>query len=532
MNRIVVVFLSLSLTVAAYAAGSIPLENVSTSSISESKSFSGNNGDSWTVVGLRNSTVGTYKALTIQGGVTGNGISGTLGETSINEGIGEVIFHISGANSAIKGYGVDREFVVTAGSKSVTVVGNVQVIGTVYELRAIIKMRDVSTLSITMHEGVTGEDIRINLFDISWTSYDGKTDMPRVWVDDSNSEYVANNSDTTYYAEDQVFVDMSSTSEGAIIYYTTDGTSPSTSSLSGTRIGIDAGENLSLQIGAWTPDKGMSDIVNKQINTAVGAITQNPCSNSALWPDCSIASIETEDRGYTKSGTPYFRIKSSSVIYTPPVLCPVGLSVYAAKKSEASITISYQKGTLIYENGQEEWVGGDWISLRQLTPTELATTMQRFEIPLTGINSTDIVRFRIQSGGISLYVDDINYIERYTSQTATPTFNVTPGEISSGTSVAISGEAGSVIYCSLDDGTTYNVYSEPLVLTETSTLVAYAVKDGKSPSWTARAQYTVSGGTVGVDNTAVEVKAEKLLRDGQVLILRNGEVYTVTGMKL
>ena len=145
MNRIFVIFISLLFTAATFAAGSIPLENVSTSSISESKSFNGNNGDVWTVVGLRNSTVGTYKALTIQGGVSGNGISGTLGATSVSEGIGEVIFHISGANSAVKGYGVDREFIVTAGSKSVSVTGKVQVIGTVYELRAEIKMRDVTT---------------------------------------------------------------------------------------------------------------------------------------------------------------------------------------------------------------------------------------------------------------------------------------------------------------------------------------------------------------------------------------------------
>lgn len=532
MNRIFVIFLSLLLTATTYAAGNIPLENVSTSSITESKSFSGNNGDVWTVVGLRNSTVGTYKALTIQGGVTGNGISGTLGATSVSEGIGEVIFHISGANSAVKGYGVDREFIVTAGSKSVSVTGKVQVIGTVYELRAEIKMRDVTTLSITMNEGVAGEDIRINLFDISWTSFDGKTDMPVITIDGSNSEYIALGNDTTYYAADQVFVDMNSTSEGAIIYYTTDGTSPSTSSLSANRIGIVAGNNITLQTGAWTIDKGMSDIVTKQIQTAVGAITQNPCSDSNLWPDCSVASIETDDRGHTKSGIPYFRIKSSSVIYTPPVLCPVGLSVYAAKKSEASITLSYQKGTLIYENGQETWVGGDWTTLRELTPSELLTTMQRFEIPLDGINSTDIVRFRIQSGGISLYVDDINYIEHYTAQTEIPSFSVASGEVSSGTSIAINGEAESVIYYSLDGGITYDVYNEPLVITSSSTLMAFAVKEGKSTSWTIRAQYTISDSTVGIDNTDAETNAQKILRDGKILIVRNGKMYDLNGREL
>ena len=276
----------------------------------------------------------------------------------------------------------------------------------------------------------------------------------------------------------------------------------------------------------------MSDIVTKQIQTSIGAITQNPCSDSNLWPDCSVASVETEDRGFTKSGIPYFRIKSSSVIYTPPVLCPVGLSVYAAKKSEASITLSYQKGTLIYENGQETWIGGDWFTLRELTPSELATTMQRFEIPLDGINSTDIVRFRIKSGGISLYVDDVNYIERYTSQTETPSFSIAPGEVISGTSIAINGEAESVIYYSLDGGMTYDVYNEPLVITSSSTLMAFAVKEGKSTSWTIRAQYTISDSTVGIDNTDAETNAQKILRDGKILIVRNGKMYDLNGREL
>ncbi len=492
MKKTIAIIAVLMVCAGVYAEGSIPLENVSTSSISESKSFSGNNGDSWTVVGLRNSTVGTYKALTISGGVSGNGISGTLGTTSVDEGIGEVKFSISGANSATKGYGVNRVFVVKAGSKTVNVTGNVKVIGTVYELSATLKVRDVSTLSITMQEGVSGEDIRINIFNVHWTSYDGKTDMPTISIDGSNSEYVANAGDTTYYASDKVYADLASTSAGAVIYYTTDGSTPTTSSTSATRVNITAGSTVTLKVGAWTSDLGMSDIVTKTIKTAVGKVTQNPCSDANFWPDCSIASSETEDRGATKSGTPYFRIKSASVIYTPAVPCPAGLSIYAAKKSEASITVSYQKGTMVSEGGSQTWAGGDWQTLRELTKTDLATTMQRFEIPLTGISSTDIVRFRIQSGGISLYVDDIDYIERYTAQTATPTLSVSPGAVTSGTKVALNGETGAKIYYSVDGGSTYSAYSGALTITSPVTIMAYAVKEGKSTSWTVKGVYTVS----------------------------------------
>ena len=492
MRKISLTIVSLLIGLAACAAGSIPLENVSTSSISESKSFSGNNGDSWTVVGLRNSTVGTYKALTIQGGVTGNGISGTLGATAVSEGIGEVIFHISGANSATQGYSVDREFVVTAGTKSVSVIGNVKTIGTVYELRAEIKMRETSTLSITMREGVSGEDIRINLFDISWTSYDGKTDMPVATVDGTNSEYIANGTDTVYYAPDYVYVDMSSTSEGATIYYTIDGTDPTTSSASANRISINAGQDVTLKVGAWTSDKGMSDIITKTIQTQIGNVTQNPCASSSFWPECSIAAIETENRGATKSGTPYFRIKSSSVINTPVIPCPAGLSLYAAKKSEASITIEYQKGNIVIENGEETWVGSAWTTLRELTKNELANTMQRFEMPMNAIGNTDIVRFRVKSGGLSLYVDDISYIERYLDQTMTPTASVAAGAVARGTAVALNSETGATIYYSVDGGNTYSVYSSTITINSPTTLMAYAIQEGKSTSWCIKNVYTIS----------------------------------------
>lgn len=38
--------------------------------------------------------------------------------------------------------------------------------------------------------------------------------------------------------------------------------------------------------------------------------------------------------------------------------------------------------------------------------------------------------------------------------------------------------------------------------------------------------------TTAIGNTAAEVKAQKMLRDGQVLIVRNGNTYTVTGSRV
>lgn len=73
----------------------------------------------------------------------------------------------------------------------------------------------------------------------------------------------------------------------------------------------------------------------------------------------------------------------------------------------------------------------------------------------------------------------------------------------------------------------------------------YAVKYGfysfEDEDWTIKSAYaellvkvTVleHGQTVGFENTEVETKAYKVVRDGKVLIIRNGEVYSLTGAKV
>ena len=38
--------------------------------------------------------------------------------------------------------------------------------------------------------------------------------------------------------------------------------------------------------------------------------------------------------------------------------------------------------------------------------------------------------------------------------------------------------------------------------------------------------------TTGLDQADIKIKAQKIFRDGQLLIIRNGKTYTVTGEKL
>ena len=47
-----------------------------------------------------------------------------------------------------------------------------------------------------------------------------------------------------------------------------------------------------------------------------------------------------------------------------------------------------------------------------------------------------------------------------------------------------------------------------------------------------RAQYTISDSTVGIDNTASEINVQKIMRDGKILIIRNGKMYDLNGREL
>lgn len=494
MKKVICLVASVMLAAMLWAEGIVPLENVSSGKIDGVNNFAGNNGDQWTAVGIRNSSVGTYKALIIKGSVANNGISGTLGQKATDEGVGTVYFTVMG-NAASKGFGVERTFVVTVGDQVVNVKTTLKTTTDEKVLSAEIKRRNVSSLSITMHEGVSGEDITVKMYNIHWTSYDGKTDMPVVAIDGSNSEYIANGSDTTYYVNGKLRVNMSSTSDGATIYYTTNGTTPTQSSASGTSVELAAGQSYQLRVAAWTSDKGMSDVVSKNITLRAGRITQNPCENSSLWADCTIGSVESAALGQTKSGGKYFRIGSSSNKVTTPVAVQAkGLSIYGAKKSEKNIIVEYQLGTNIVENGVTTWtpISDSWTSLRTIANSELSTTtMKRFEIALPSEVQQGAVRFKVRSSGLSTYVDDINYIEEAIEQVATPALSLAGGEVASGSQVTLTSTAGATIYYSVNGGS-YQTYTSAISITGPTTLLAYATKAGYAKSWTAKAVYTVA----------------------------------------
>ena len=61
------------------AEGTESLANAATKyELTDTQTFTGDNGLQWTAVGACDTEVGTFKALTISAGVSGNGLSGNL----------------------------------------------------------------------------------------------------------------------------------------------------------------------------------------------------------------------------------------------------------------------------------------------------------------------------------------------------------------------------------------------------------------------------------------------------------------------
>jgi hypothetical protein len=96
-------------------------------------------------------------------------------------------------------------------------------------------------------------------------------------------------------------------------------------------------------------------------------------------------------------------------------------------------------------------------------------------------------------------------------------------------------------------GDAYNPPTSPNVWVKFYAIEAgqYSVKYGfysyEDEDWEIKSSYAelvvkVSvlpyGETTGVENTEVETKAQKVLRNGQILILRGDAVYTITGVRV
>ena len=526
MKRVIIIITAIALATGLYAEGYESMKNAPTTYYyTDVSNYTGDNGMSWRVTGALDSQIGEYNVLTLDPTVNGNGISGSLSSAQAEEGVGEVNFYVKGITAGT-GYG-DRTFRVTVGSVTKEVTVNIPSNKQQHLFTVAFKLRNVSSISITSVEMVSGETAKFGILNLSWTSYNGKTDSPVFSIDKTDTEIVVDGTDTTWYNATAVKLNLNSTTEGANIYYTTDGSTPTTSSTSGNVVSLSTAGTFIVKAMAHTASLGASDVVSRTITVGKGIVTKNDCSE-AIWE--GNYNINTTTSNVGESGKPVYTMSSSKpYTMTPALYQPVGLSLFAYASGK-TLTISYQTG-YIEVTDEEQWVGdSEWKDIMVLSDFD-KESMKRFQIAIPDGLNGQYVRFKFTSSGTSVYADDINTIETLAERIAIPTLSIAAGEVSQGTTVTLNGANGALLHYSINGGKEQTSASAvALTIDEETVIRAYATKDGYAKSYTIRANYTISN-TTDLKELPFESYAKKMVRDGQVLIECNGVVYTVLGTR-
>ena len=111
-------------------------------------------------------------------------------------------------------------------------------------------------------------------------------------------------------------------------------------------------------------------------------------------------------------------------------------------------------------------------------------------------------------------------------------------EVKIGTGITLScSTEGAVIYYTLDGSNPSNsdtriLYNAPIVINEETTIRAVAVVEGKGESAVITWHYTVSATEAIKEVKNDNVQCTKIIRDGQLLIERNGKIFNAQGVEV
>ena len=300
---------------------------------------------------------------------------------------------------------------------------------------------------------------------------------------------------------------------GATIYYTTNGTAPTTSSaVYNTPITVSASETLE----AIAVETGFT---NSAVATGVYTITPKlatPTFSPAAGTYTSAQSVTvTGPAGatlyYTTNGT---APTTSSAVYSTPITVSASgtleaiavetgytnsaaaVAAYTITPMLATPTFSPAGGT--YTSAQSVTITGPagatiYYTTNGTTPT---TTSAVYSTPIAVSASETIEAIAVETG----FTSSATAAAAYTISTtlATPTFSPVAGTYTSTQSVTITGPAGATIYYTTNGtapNTTSAVYSGPISVSASETLEAIAVETGYNNSSVAAGTYTISTGS-------------------------------------
>jgi DNA-binding transcriptional regulator GbsR (MarR family) len=309
-----------------------------------------------------------------------------------------------------------------------------------------------------------------------------------------------------------VTVTISSTTGGASIRYTTDGSTPSESA--GTLYSSPVPISTTTTLKAIAYKSGMSDssVTSGVYTLQVAAPTFSPGAGS--YSSSQNVTISSTTGGasirYTTDGsTPS---ESAGTLYSSPV--PISTTTtlkaiaYKSGMSDSSVTsgvytITLQVAAPTFSPGAGNYSSSQNVTISSTTggasiryttdgstPSETAGTLYSGPVP---ISTTTTLKAIAYESGMS---DSSVTSGVYTLQVAAPTFSPAPGTYTSSVTVTISSTTGGASIRYTTDGSTPSesagtLYSSPVPISTTTTLKAIAYKSGMSDSSVTSGVYTL-----------------------------------------
>ena len=312
-------------------------------------------------------------------------------------------------------------------------------------------------------------------------------------------------------------VTISTTTEGATIYYTTDGSTPSaTNGTQGTSVTIN--ETTIINAIAVKSDMADSNVATAEYTVAGASVSGYTIDfESALisyvdWTieNAGLGSSDITAHGGTFYGTTGGKA-TASFQTTAAIANPGTFTCYVSKQSSNTTASTW------YIQVSED--GIEWTDVETSSATDMSKGVwKKFTADLSSY--ADVYVRLYYSGTTAVRnVDDIELT--MASSVATPVISLESGTYIGAKSVTITAEDGASIYYTLDGSTPTSestAYSSDISITESCTLKAIAVKDGVSSN-VADATYTIviteGSGTLEDPYTAADANlvAEMLLED-------------------
>jgi Chitobiase/beta-hexosaminidase C-terminal domain/Legume lectin domain len=312
-------------------------------------------------------------------------------------------------------------------------------------------------------------------------------------------------------------VTISTTSAGATIYYTTDGSTPTKSS---TQYTVPIAINSTMTVQAYAVASGFFD-------SAVGSATYTITSAAATPTFSPVGGTYNSTQNVTISDTTpgaviYFTTNgtaptTSSTVYTAPIAVTgsgtinamataTGLSNSAVASATYTITTAPAAATPTFSP-----VGGTYsttqnVTISDTTPgaviyfttnaTAPTTSSTMYTAPIAVTGSGTIMAMATATGFSNSAVASATYTISSTTAAATPTFSPVGGTYSTTQNVTISDTTpGAVIYFTTNataPTTSSTMYTAPIAVTGSGTIMAMATATGFSNSAVASATYTIN----------------------------------------